>query len=59
MFPNFSANPKDPNYGAYCKYQLLKHKPWRFRISDAWDGIDDDDNDNLFCHKWSEFLQSD
>jgi len=58
-FPSPSANPKGPNYGAFCKYQLLKHKPWRSRIGNAWDGLDEENDDNLFCQKWSEFLQSD
>ena len=57
-FPTPSANPKGPHYGVFCKYQLLKYKPWRTITSDAWDGLDEEDND-MICQKWSEFLQSD
>jgi hypothetical protein len=27
-YPNYSSNPKGPSYGLFCKYQLLKYKPW-------------------------------
>lgn len=57
-FPSPPANPKGPQYGVSCKYQLLKYKPWRTRTSDAWDSLDEEDID-MFCQKWSEFLQSD
>ena len=36
---------------------MLKYKPWRSRTGDAWNGFDEDDNDT-FCQKWNEFLQS-
>jgi hypothetical protein len=29
IFPTYSPNPKGPNVGLYCKYQLLRYKPWR------------------------------
>ena len=29
VFPVFSSNPKGPNFGLYCKYQLLRYKPWQ------------------------------
>jgi hypothetical protein len=29
IFPTYSSNPKGPNFGVYCKYQLLRYKPWR------------------------------
>ena len=28
IFPTYSPNPKGPNFGLYCKYQLLRYKPW-------------------------------
>lgn len=56
-FPSPPANPKGPQFGSFCKYQLLKYKPWRSRASDAWNGLDEDDND-MFCQIWNEFLQS-
>ena len=27
IFPTYSPNPKDQNFGLYCKYQLLSYKP--------------------------------
>ena len=29
IFPTYSPNPKGPNFGLYCKYQLLRYKPWK------------------------------
>lgn len=42
----------------FCKYQLLKYKPWRCRTSNAWDDLDEDDSE-IFCQKWNEYLLSD
>lgn len=52
------ANPKSPQYLLFCKYQLLKYKPWRNIIIDAWNNLNDEDS-NIFCEQWNEFLQSD
>ena len=27
IFPTYSSNPKGPNFGLYCKYQILRYKP--------------------------------
>ena len=35
IFLKFSCNPKGPNYDLYCKYQLLKYKPWLNKVEDA------------------------
>ena len=53
--PNFSSSPEGNNYEKYCKYQLLKYKPWDTSPSSAWDY---DVSDLLFVRKWKEFLQS-
>ena len=53
-FPSPPANPKGPQFGSFCKYQLLKYKPWRSRASDA---RKEDDND-MFCQIWNDFSQS-
>ena len=55
-FPYSVSNPKSPQYAMCCKYQLLKFKPWHTATSDAWDNLNEEDPD-LFCQKWSEFLQ--
>lgn len=58
-FPSPPANPKGPQFGLFCKYQLLKYKPWKSWTRDAWDGLDEvEDNNDMFCQKWNEFLQS-
>jgi hypothetical protein len=36
IFPTYSPNPKGPNFGLYCKYQLLRYKPWRTTQNNAW-----------------------
>ena len=39
-FPDFSPNPSGKNYGKYCKYALIKFKPWSGAVNTAWDGLD-------------------
>ena len=36
IFPKYFPNPKGPNFGIYCKYQLLRYKPWRNIQNNAW-----------------------
>ena len=36
VFPIYSSNPKSPNFGLYCKYQLLRYKPWTIKEENAW-----------------------
>ena len=35
IFPTYSPDPKGPNYGLYCKYQLLRYKPWTLTQNNA------------------------
>jgi len=35
VFPSYSSNPKSTNFGLYCKYQLLRYKPWKNKQDDA------------------------
>lgn len=28
VFPSYSSNSRGPNFTLYCKYQLLRYKPW-------------------------------
>ena len=53
--PNFSSNLEGNNYDKYCKYQLLKYKPWDTGPNSVWDY---DVSDLLFVRKWKEFFQS-
>ena len=52
--PNYSSNPKGPSYDLFCKYQLLKYKPWLHSFDSAWD--DQDNSDVVYVEKWHEFL---
>ena len=54
VFPNYSSNPKGTNYSMFCKYQLLKYKPWQKSQHDAW-GCEYSENCTLM-NAWHEFL---
>ena len=50
-FPIFSPNPRGKKYGNYCKYALIKYKPWYGDVNTAWDGLDDyHENQNSVLH---------
>ena len=55
IFPTYSPNPKGPNFGLYCEYQLLRYKPWRTMQNNAWD--DQEPTDEVLINCWHEFLQ--
>lgn len=42
-FPQHPSNPSGERYGRYCKYQLLKYKPWQGQPSNAWGDVEDSD----------------
>lgn len=48
IFPTYSSNPKGTTFPLYCKYQLLRYKPWLLSQNNAW-------NDVTF---WEQFLQT-
>ena len=56
VFPVFSSNPKGPNFGLYCKYQLLKYKPWQTTQENAWG--DQQGSDDIYITSWKAFLQT-
>ena len=56
IFPTYSPNPKGPNFGLYCKYQLLRYKPWRTTQNNAWG--DQEPIDEVLINCWHEFLQT-
>ena len=43
-FPQHPANPHGERCDHYCKYQLIKYKPWQGQPSHAWDDVEDTDN---------------
>ena len=56
IFPTYSPNPKGPNFGLYCKYQLLRYKPWRTTQNNAWG--EQEATDEVLINSWQEFLQT-
>ena len=56
IFPTYSSNPKGPNFALYCKYQLLRYKPWKLTINNAWG--DQEPSDEIFIAHWHAFLQT-
>ena len=49
-FPIFSPNPSRKDYGNYCKYALVKYKPWPGEVNTAWDGLDDCHENHIQCY---------
>ena len=56
-YPNYSSNPKNEDYGLFCKYQLLKYKPWQCTPDDAWDNLEQCHETYTTC--WENFLLTD
>ncbi len=56
-YPNYSSNPKSPYYGFYCKYQLLKFKPWANSLDNAWNNLVG--SDSIYIETWHSFLNTD
>ena len=40
-YPSISYDPLSPNFHEYCKYFLVKYKPWKDEVSDAWNNLTD------------------
>ena len=57
VYPTYSSNPKSTNFGLYCKYQLLRYKPWKNKQEDAWGN--QEHNNDVFTSQWKSFLQTD
>lgn len=56
IFPTYSSNPKGPNFAQYCKYQLLRYKPWKITQYNAWDN--EEPSDQNIINKWQQFHQT-
>ena len=50
FFPSYSSNPKGLYYPLYCKYQLLKYKPWEDSQNDAWNY--ETPSDTVYVNAW-------
>ena len=53
-FPSYSSTTK--NYPIYCKYQLIKYKPWSGSVLNAWGDVEE--TDEVLTASYDEFLQS-
>ena len=40
VFPTYSPNPKGPNFSLYCKYHLIRYKPWKISQDNALDNVE-------------------
>ena len=56
-FPTYNSDPKGTNYGLYCKYQLLKFKPWQTNPQNAWENLPE--CNNTFISAYKQFLTTD
>ena len=56
VFPVYSSNNKGSNFPLYCKYQLLKYKPWQTTQENAWDN--QPATNEIYITKWKEFLET-
>lgn len=55
VYPTYSSNPKSTNFGLYCKYQLLRYKPWKNKQEDAWGN--QEHNNDVFTSQWKVFCK--
>ena len=56
FYPKYSSNPEGGNYPMYCKYQLIRYKPWLSTIQDAWNNIPE--QDTTYVQQWISFLKT-
>lgn len=42
IFPTYSSNPIGQYYSLHCKFQLLRFKPWKNSLDDAWGATEQD-----------------
>lgn len=56
-FQVYSSNPQSDNYHFYCKYQLIKHRPWINQPYNAWGG--GEGTPSLWIEQYHSFLQTD
>ena len=56
LFSTYSSNPEGPKYGLYCKYQLIRHKPWSVSQDSVWGNKEE--SDETLIIEWKAFLQT-
>ncbi len=56
FYPSLSSSPKKSTYTQYCKYALMKYKPWNGCVDEIWGGEDATDDD--IQNAWNAFVDS-
>ena len=56
FFPEYTSNVNGKNFHLYCKYQLIKYKPWTINLASAWEYSDETEEN--FVSNWFEFLST-
>lgn len=56
VFPVYSSNNKGQNFSLYCKYQLIRYKPWQRTQDDACG--DQPGTDEIYISQWKQFLET-
>ena len=55
--PNYSADPNGINYAKFCKYQLIKYRPWQNKPSSGWEN--EEESDITYILHLQRFLETD
>ena len=53
----YPSTPGGEKYGMYCRYQLIRYRPWSTNIEDAWDNECADNE--TYIRKWTQFMATD
>ena len=56
IWPNYSASASSPNYHLYCKYALMRYKPWTLSPASLWSSAEPTAQE--YIDTWRLFLQS-
>ena len=56
FFPEYTSNVNGKNFHLYCKYQLIKYKPWTVNLASAWEYLAE--TEDTFVSKWHQFLST-
>ena len=56
VFPTYSTNSKSPTFWLYCKYQLLRYKPWTKKPENAWGNTKE--NEDVCISECNSFLET-
>ena len=52
-YPSVTCDPLSPNFFEYCKYFLVKYRPWKLDVSNAWNNLTD--NNDIVVY-WENFV---